>query len=42
LEMLQMWLGQDQGRVVCYDKDGQPIATRVQAEQEKRQVEEEK
>jgi colicin import membrane protein len=33
LDALKMWLGQENGRAVCYDQQGQPIRTRVQAEQ---------
>jgi hypothetical protein len=33
LDVLKMWLGQENGRAVCYDQQGQPIRTRVQAEQ---------
>jgi len=33
LPPVQMWLGQENGRVVCYNKQGKPIANRVEAEQ---------
>jgi colicin import membrane protein len=33
LETVQLWLGQKNGRVVCYDKKGRRILTRVEAEQ---------
>ena len=49
LEALQMWLGQENGRVVCYDQNGQPIPDPVQAalerelaEQARQQAEQER
>ncbi len=49
LQALQMWLGQENGRVVCYDQNGQPIPNPVQAalerelaEQARQQAEEER
>ena len=46
---MQMWLGQENGRVVCYDQNGQPIPNPVQAalerelaEQARQQAEEER
>jgi colicin import membrane protein len=39
LETVQLWLGQENGRVVCYDKQRKPIVDRVQAEQERQQAE---
>jgi hypothetical protein len=40
LETVQLWLGQENGRVVCYDKKGRPIATRVEEAQARQQAEE--
>jgi len=39
LDTVQLLLGQDGGRVVCYNKQGQPIADRVEAEQRAEQAE---
>jgi colicin import membrane protein len=39
LPTVQMWLGQENGRVVCYNQQGQPIPDRLQAEQARLQAE---
>ncbi len=39
LETVQLWLGHEEGRVVCYNQQGQPIADRIQAEQRAVQAE---
>jgi colicin import membrane protein len=39
LETVQLWLGQENGRVVCYDKKGRPIATRVEEAQARQHAE---
>jgi hypothetical protein len=36
---VQLWLGQENGRVVCYDKKGRPIATHVEEAQARQQAE---
>jgi colicin import membrane protein len=39
LETVQLWLGHEDGRVVCYDKQGQPIADRQEEAQARLEAE---
>ena len=39
LGMVNMWLGQENGRVVCYDRQGQPILNHQETEQARQQAE---
>ena len=39
LDVLKMWLGQENGRVVCYDQHGEIIPNPVQAVQQREQAE---
>jgi len=39
LETVQLWLGDENGRVVCYDRQGRPIADREEEAQARREAE---